>query len=699
MTLRPSGKFVQVLHRLWILGIAGFFILFAIAKAVKTAITGDELGTYFSYISSNIPALFNFGSSANNHVLNTLLAKFFTLWAGTSELVLRLPNLLAYVVYLLFSFLILDRFIKNKNIVVCGYLLLNLNPYVLDFFCLCRGYGLSLGFLMPALFFFFSFLEKTAEGKQGGVRHLQISLVAASLAVVSYFGLLNVYLSLVVCAFVFLIIINIHGRRRLPLEEPPQNKPKKKIFFWPAIILAAVLFNLLVSFQDFALVQNLFEPVAVRMTGLDEEDRQNIHVSRVDIQNQEEELSQKQGLWQLEKPAYFTAVRFRCRPEVLSKIQKIEISIGQKIFSTEATDIQKSKSDPAKKEAVFTSPDPASLRRSIFPMFKPVINWRGDGPYLKVLLLRMLLIAGIAALASAFILIIGGRLRRQRLLRAEQFRPLAWTTLALGLFIGYPFYVLRRSGEFYYGGKSGLIPDTVYSLIRKSFYGNTYTGGQDTAVFVLVCLFVLCSLIVLSIYYRKNFAVRALPGTALLAILALSVVSTIIQRALLGTAYLSGRTAVFFVPLFMLLLIFLIYDLCRLKKNIEIIATGLMLILTILFVSHFCLTANTTKTMEWKVDADTKSMLADLEDLKNRDAVLPARIRLGVRAGFNASVRYYIQRKKWSWLEVRIAPPYRGNDYYYLGDNFDLRQQATSPMILIKRYPFSGTILLRPKPE
>ncbi len=697
MNARVPAK--GIFYKILILSISLYFIVFEVIKAARAALTGDELGTYFSYISSNIPALFNFGSSANNHVLNTLLAKLFTLWGGNGELVLRLPNLLAYVVYLLFSFLILDRFIKNKAVVVCGILLLNLNPYVLDFFCLCRGYGLSLGFLMPALFFFFLFLEKTAEGKQGGARHLQISFIAASLAVLSYFGLLNVYLSLIVCAFVFLIVINIHHRRRLLLEELPLNKPKKKKFFWLTIILAAVLFNLLVSFQDFALVQNLFEPVAVRMTGLDEEDRQNIHVFRVDIQNREEELSQKQGLWQLEKPAYFTAVRFRCRPEVLSKIQKIEISIGPENLPLEVEEIQKAASVPGKKEAVYTSLDTASLKRSMFPMFKPVINWRGDGPYLNVLLLRMLLIAGIAALASAFLLVVGGLLRRQKLLRAEHFRPLAWTTLALGIFIGYPFFLLRRSWEFYYGGQSGVIPDTVYSLIRKSFYGKIYFGRQDEAVFVLICLSVLCSVIMFIVHYRKKSGVRALPGSALLAILALSVVSTMAQRALFGTAYLSGRTAVFFVPLFMLFSIFLISDLGRLNKNIDIVSTALLAILTILFVSHFCLTANTTKTMEWKVDADTKSMLSDLEDLKNRDAAHPAGVRLGVSASFNASVRYYIQRKKWSWLEVRIAPPYQGNDYYYLGDNFDLRQLATSPMILIKRYPYSGTILLRPKPE
>jgi hypothetical protein len=52
---------------------------------------------------------------------------------GPSEFVLRLPNLMAYVVYLFFSFRILDRFAKDKIIAISGFFLLNLKvvSYVL----------------------------------------------------------------------------------------------------------------------------------------------------------------------------------------------------------------------------------------------------------------------------------------------------------------------------------------------------------------------------------------------------------------------------------------------------------------------------------------------------------------------------------------------------------------------------------------
>jgi hypothetical protein len=688
-----------IFYKILILGISLFFIVFEVIKAARAAITIDEVATYLGYISSNVLALFNFGASANNHFLNTLLAKFFYVLGGNHEWVLRIPNLLGYAIYLLFSFLLLDRFIKNKFIVVCGYLLLNVNPYVLDFFALCRGYGLSIGFLMPALFFFVSFLDRTIRLRPGGGRHLQFSLIAAALAVLSYFGLLNVYLSLAAFAFVFLVVVNIQSRRRPPQGEPVQEVPRTKKRIWLPITLAAVLFNLSVIGQDLSLVQNLFEPVTVRMAGLNEEDRQAIRIFRVDAQNLETELSYRDGLWKLAEPVYFSAIKFRCLPAVLNKVQNIEISIGGKTFVYDAADIKRFKNLPHKKFIIFSSSSSTSLQHSMFPMFKPVINWKGDLDYLKVLLMRILLVTGIIALAAALLVGVGRLLRQWKVLTLEQFRPLAWTTLTLGIFLGYPFYILKRTGEFYNGGQTGFIWDTVYSLIYRSFYGQAYFAGQERAVFAFLCLFLLCALIVLFVHIRKKSTAEGLPGLFLPALLFLASAATLAQRALFNTAYLFGRTGLFFIPLFMLFLIFLVSDLARLTKGLKIVSLTFLGMVTALALGHFWLTANTAKMFEWKADADTKSLLADMQEIKDKDAAHPAKIRLGVGAGFNPSIQYYLQRNRWTWLEVNTAPPYEGNDYYYLDEFLDISQIASPPMIVLKRYPWSRNILAKPKTE
>jgi len=145
-------------------GICVFFLAFAAMRAARVPLTYDEAASYIRYIDTNVPSvfdttawsIFNF-EVATNHFVNTLLTKACVAVAGNSELALRIANLIAYTMFLVFSVVILQRYVRPW-VAVAGLLLLNLNPYVLDFFALSRGYGLSLGFLMGALFFLFRFL-------------------------------------------------------------------------------------------------------------------------------------------------------------------------------------------------------------------------------------------------------------------------------------------------------------------------------------------------------------------------------------------------------------------------------------------------------------------------------------------------------------------------------------------------------------
>ncbi|MCX6577769.1 MAG: hypothetical protein NTV82_15430, partial [Candidatus Aminicenantes bacterium] len=186
--------------------------------------------------------------------------------------------------------------------------------------------------------------------------------------------------------------------------------------------------------------------------------------------------------------------------------------------------------------------------------------------------MRILLVTGIIALAAGLLVGVGRLLRRWKVLTLEQFRPLAWTTLTLGIFLGYPFYILKRTGEFFNGGQTGFIWDTVYSLIYRSFYGRAYFEGQERVLFAFLCLSLLCALIVLFVHIRKKSTPDGLPDLLLPAILFLASASTLAQRALFNTAYLFGRTGLFFIPLFMLFLIFVFDDFSRLKRSLKIVS-------------------------------------------------------------------------------------------------------------------------------
>src|SRR5438034_665526 len=117
-----------------------------------------------------------------------------------------MPDLIGYRLFLWFSFLILQR-LNHRVIAFAGFLLLNLNLYVLDYFALSRGYGLSLGFLMGTLYFLFRFMTQLHAGAFSS-RDLSRALILACGAVMANFALLDVYLGVFVVALVAIMVFN-----------------------------------------------------------------------------------------------------------------------------------------------------------------------------------------------------------------------------------------------------------------------------------------------------------------------------------------------------------------------------------------------------------------------------------------------------------------------------------------------------------
>ncbi len=696
--MRLLKKIDQVFFRLFILGSTLFFLGYEVIRAGRSSFTCDEAGTYLDFISPNVLALFNF-NSANNHFLNSLLAKISSGLAGPSELALRLPNLLAYAVYLLFAFLMLERFVKNRIVVLCGYLLLSLNPYVLDFFSLCRGYGLSLGFLMASLFFFLTFLENGPYPAPGRDRALRRSLIAAGLAVLSSFSLLNVYLGLVILALGYFVVSNKKKRLGTVSAAPVPKKTGVNRILWPAVTLAGILFNLSAISQDLNFSGKFFEPLTIEIAGLTGQEIRDIQVLRLDIKNDEEPLIYQDGLWRTETPTYFTGLRFRGPVDMIERIEQIQIRIGPRTFSYDQADIKRLKPVSSKKYFLFAPSNSTSLKRSIIPAFKPVINWKGDQALLHESLRRMLFVLGIFVLAGGLLFLLGILLARLKILTPEQYRPLASITLALAIFIGYPLYILKQAGMLWWGGREGFIRDTIFSLINSSFYGKLYFRGQEWMIFFLLCLIIATFSVLFIISYRRKSLAEICPGLVILAILFLSSLSTMAQRFLLGNPYLTGRTALFMIPLLTLVLIFLCQALSRAGAALKALSITSLAALTALSVFHFSGRANTSMTVEWRKDADTKSMFEDLTEIKGDDFASPTVVRLGIDESLVTSLRYYTIRTKSTWLEIHIAPPYKGQNFYYVKDPSDGTGTFGSGLVLVKRYPFSGNILVKSRGE
>ncbi len=200
--------------------LGGFVILvYLIVRAVKVPMTCDEVKTCLEYSRDSFSQIVSYSRSAvpNNHILHTLLVKFFTNIFGMTALVCRIPNLLGFIVYFYFSYKITNGFNKNglidnglidnrqKNqasVIQSSVSLLLLvgNPYFLDFFSLARGYGLACAFMMSSIYFALQYL-KTQKNKP-----IFFSALFGVLSVYTNFTTLNFYVALCFLLGVFIII-------------------------------------------------------------------------------------------------------------------------------------------------------------------------------------------------------------------------------------------------------------------------------------------------------------------------------------------------------------------------------------------------------------------------------------------------------------------------------------------------------------
>ncbi|HSF89395.1 MAG TPA: hypothetical protein VLA46_08255 [Saprospiraceae bacterium] len=115
-------------------------------RAIVVPMTHDEASTWLNFRHYNLwSCISNYycWQSANNHWLNTLLMQWSAGILGEGVFGLRLPNVIAGSLYFIAAALIVARYIHSSWLQIAGFLLLCVHVYLLDFFSLCRGYGLA----------------------------------------------------------------------------------------------------------------------------------------------------------------------------------------------------------------------------------------------------------------------------------------------------------------------------------------------------------------------------------------------------------------------------------------------------------------------------------------------------------------------------------------------------------------------------
>jgi hypothetical protein len=117
-------------------------------RGYALAMTHDEA---YSFLLEHQSLFRQSAGTANNHVLNTFFMFLEDRILGTNPVFLRLHSIFAYLLFAFFSFKILKTTTENRTVIACLWLICNLNPFLLDFFSLARGYGMAIAFSVASV--------------------------------------------------------------------------------------------------------------------------------------------------------------------------------------------------------------------------------------------------------------------------------------------------------------------------------------------------------------------------------------------------------------------------------------------------------------------------------------------------------------------------------------------------------------------
>lgn len=176
----------------------GALLVYTSYRAGALSFTHDESISY-DIVTGNV----GWKATANHHPLNTRLMTWANRWLGANEWQLRLPNVLSHVLYVAFGLLLLIQ-LRGVAPMLVGFAILNLDPFLLDFFSLARGYGLALGLSMAALYFLWRAWRRSEIIGKGAF--VLCALICGSLADLANYTWLNSHLPLFAASLLILLV-------------------------------------------------------------------------------------------------------------------------------------------------------------------------------------------------------------------------------------------------------------------------------------------------------------------------------------------------------------------------------------------------------------------------------------------------------------------------------------------------------------
>ena len=216
---------------LWILFLSVWAYLWL--KAILAPMAHDEAATFFYYVQNHSFLPFFTQADANNHVLNSALTTLFYLLFGSSPVVLRLASLLSFVPYFYFTVRLSSK-LSNSIIRWMFVVAFTTAAGMIEFFALCRGYGMSMALLLGAVYYLMQALQTDRT------QHYALCLLFALLALTANFTLLISFLMI----FGWLFVKHLSRLRRGARQNAALTALYVVLVFVPLVAVLKYLFML-----------------------------------------------------------------------------------------------------------------------------------------------------------------------------------------------------------------------------------------------------------------------------------------------------------------------------------------------------------------------------------------------------------------------------------------------------------------------
>ena len=171
---------------------AAVLLVYVAYRAWNLSFTHDEALSYTIVLGDAARE-----ASANHHYMNTWSMAFFHRFLGNSEFSLRLGSVLVFVLYAWAAVSLVGRCTLGW-VRLAGFAVLMLNPFVLDFFSLARGYSFAMAGMMAALWSLVQAIER--RDFQSSL-WLAVAVAFGALGVLGNLALLNFFLPFLAVAF------------------------------------------------------------------------------------------------------------------------------------------------------------------------------------------------------------------------------------------------------------------------------------------------------------------------------------------------------------------------------------------------------------------------------------------------------------------------------------------------------------------